>query len=162
MTAKNLLDGKRVLLVDDEPDVLDTLEDLLPMCETVKASNFKAASDYLENEYFDLAILDIMGVEGYQLLEIANQRKVTAVMLTAHALSPENVVKSYKEGAASYLPKEEMVNIVSFLTDVLEAQQKGKSTWSRWYDRLGGFFEKKFGPEWQQNDEEFWKKFPFY
>jgi len=162
MTAKNLLDGKRVLLVDDEPDVLDTLEDLLPMCKTVKASNFKAASDYLENEYFDLAILDIMGVEGYRLLEIANQRKVTAVMLTAHALSPENVVKSYKEGAASYLPKEEMVNIVSFLTDVLEAQQKGKNTWSRWYDRLGGFFEKKFGPEWQENDEDFWKKFPFY
>lgn len=162
MTAKNLLDGKRVLLVDDEPDVLDTLEDLLPMCKTVKASNFKAASDYLENEYFDLTILDIMGVEGYRLLEIANQKKVTAVMLTAHALSPENVVKSYKEGAASYLPKEEMVNIVSFLNDVLEAQQKGKSTWSRWYDRLGGFFEKKFGPEWQQDDEEFWKKFPFY
>jgi len=162
MTAKSLLDDKRVLLVDDEPDVLDTLEDLLPMCKTVKASNFKAASDYLENEYFDLTILDIMGVEGYRLLEIANQRKVTAVMLTAHALSPENVVKSYKEGAASYLPKEEMVNIVSFLNDVLEAQQKGKSTWSRWYDRLGGFFEKKFGPEWQQDDEEFWKKFPFY
>jgi len=162
MTAKKLLDGKRVLLVDDEPDVLDTLEDLLPMCETVKASNFKAASDYLENEHFDIAILDIMGVEGYRLLEIANQRKVTAVMLTAHALSPENVVKSYKEGAASYLPKEEMVNIVSFLNDVLEAQQKGKSTWSRWYDRLGGFFEKKFGPEWQKDDEDFWKKFPFY
>ena len=162
MTAKNLLDGKRVLLVDDEPDVLDTLEDLLPMCKTVKASNFKAASDYLENEYFDLTILDIMGVEGYRLLEIANQKKVTAVMLTAHALSPENVVKSYKEGAASYLPKEEMVNIVSFLNDVLEAQQKGKSTWSRWYDRLGGFFEKKFGAQWQDDEKEFWEKFPFY
>ncbi|MBW2437376.1 MAG: response regulator, partial [Deltaproteobacteria bacterium] len=107
MADKDRLEGKRILLVDDEPDVLDTLVDLLPMCETVKASHFKAAKDYLESEYFDLAILDIMGVEGYHLLEIANQRDVTAVMLTAHALSPENVVKSYKEGAASYLPKEE-------------------------------------------------------
>jgi DNA-binding response OmpR family regulator len=162
MTVKNLLDGKRVLVVDDEPDVLDTLADLLPMCEIVKASNFKEASNYLETEYFDLAILDIMGVEGYELLEIANKRKVTAVMLTAHALSPENVVKSYKEGAASYLPKEEMVNIASFLNEVLEAQQQGKSTWSRWYDRLGGFFEKKFGAKWQEDEKEFWEKFPFY
>jgi hypothetical protein len=38
MAEYKLLEGKRVLLVDDEPDVLDTLEDLLPMCETIKAS----------------------------------------------------------------------------------------------------------------------------
>jgi DNA-binding response OmpR family regulator len=100
--AKDLLEGKRILLVDDEPDVLASLADLLPMCETVKASNFKAAKAYLENEYFDLTVLDIMGVEGYQLLEIANQKRVMAVMLTAHAVSPENIVKSFKEGAASY------------------------------------------------------------
>jgi DNA-binding NtrC family response regulator len=162
MADKDRLEGKRILLVDDEPDVLDTLVDLLPMCETVKASHFKAAKDYLESEHFDLAILDIMGVEGYHLLEIANQRNVTAVMLTAHALSPENVVKSYKEGAASYLPKEEMVNITSFLNDVLEAQEQGKSPWDRWYDRMGSFFEKKFGPKWQDDEKDFWEKFPFY
>ena len=162
MADKDRLEGKRILLVDDEPDVLDTLVDLLPMCETVKASHFKAAKDYLESEYFDLAILDIMGVEGYHLLEIANQRDVTAVMLTAHALSPENVVKSYKEGAASYLPKEEMVNIASFLNDVLEAKELGKNPWSRCYDRMGAFFEKKFGSKWQDDEKEFWEKFPFY
>ena len=162
MTAKDLLEGKRILLVDDEPDVLDTLADLLPACKTVKASNFKAAQDYLETEYFDLAVLDIMGVNGYELLEIANRRKVTAVMLTAHALSPENIVKSFKEGAASYLPKEEMVNIASFLSDVFEAREQGKNTWDRWYDRMGGFFEKKFGSQWQDDEKEFWDRFPFY
>ena len=162
MADKDLLKGKRILLVDDEPDVLDTLADLLPMCETVKALDFKMAKNYLETQYFDLTILDIMGVAGFQLLEIANQKEVTAVMLTAHALSPDNVVKSYKEGAASYLPKEEMVNIASFLNDVLEAKEQGKSTWVRWYDRLGSFFEKKFGENWQKDDPDFWKKLPFY
>ena len=161
-TANDLLKGKRILLVDDEPDVLDTLEDLLPMCETVKATNFKVAKEYFESEYFDLAILDIMSVEGYQLLKIANQRKVTAIMLTAHALNPENVVKSFKEGAAYYLPKEEMANIASFLNDILEALEQGKSTWIRWYDRLCSFFEKKFGHKWQDDEKEFWEKFPFY
>jgi DNA-binding NtrC family response regulator len=162
MADKDLLEGKRILLVDDEPDVLDTLQDLMSMCETVKASNFKAAKDFLESQFFDMAILDIMGVEGFQLLEIANQRKVIAVMLTAHALGPDTVVKSYKEGAAYYLPKEEMVDIASFLNDVLEAKEQGKSTWERWYDKLGSFFEKKFGPQWQKDEPEFWKKFPFY
>lgn len=162
MAERRLLDGKRVLIVDDEPDVLDTLEDLLSMCDVVKAGSFQAAKDYLETEYFDLTILDIMGVEGYDLLEIANQRKVTAVMLTAHALSPDNVVKSYKEGAASYLPKEEMVNMVSFLEEILEAREKGKSTWIRWYDRMGSLFEKKFGEDWQKDEKDFWEKFPFY
>jgi DNA-binding NtrC family response regulator len=162
MADKDLLEGKRILLVDDEPDVLDSLEDLLPMCETVKASSFEAARNLLETESFDMTILDIMGVKGFQLLEIANQKEVTAVMLTAHALNPDTVVRSYKEGAASYLPKEQMVNIASFLKDILEAKEQGKSTWARWYDKLGSFFEKKFGENWQKDDPEFWKKFPFY
>jgi len=162
MSETELLEGKRILLVDDEPDVLDTLADLLAMCKTVKASNFKAAKEFLETEYFDMTILDIMGVEGFQLLEIATQREVTAVMLTAHALSPDNIVKSYKEGAASYLPKEEMVNIAAFLNDILDAKEQGKSTWGRWYDKLGSFFEKKFGQDWQKDEKEFWENFPYY
>jgi DNA-binding NtrC family response regulator len=162
MSKNNLLDGKRILLVDDEPDVLDTLEELLPMCETTKATSFEEAKGFLETRYFDIAILDIMGVEGYKILEIASQRDVIAVMLTAHALSPDNIVKSYRGGAASYLPKEEMVNITSFLNDILDAKEKGKNPWVRWYDRLGSFFEKKFGSKWKEDDREFWEKFPFY
>ena len=162
MTEYKLLEGKRVLLVDDEADVLDTLEDLLPMCETMRASNFKDARECLETQQFDLTILDIMGVEGYRLLEIANEKGITAVMLTAHALSPDNVVKSFKEGAASYLPKEEMLNIASFLNDVLADKQTGKNPWTRWYERMGAFFEKRFGEKWKDNDKDFWEKFPFY
>ncbi|MBW2205977.1 MAG: response regulator, partial [Deltaproteobacteria bacterium] len=98
MSDQTLLDYKRVLIVDDEPDVLETLEQLLPMCDVVRASNFEEAKALLETQYFDMAILDIMGVDGYQLLDIAKQRKVISVMLTAHALSPEDLAKSYKQG----------------------------------------------------------------
>ena len=157
-----MLEGKKILLVDDEPDVLDTLDELLPMCKVVKASNFKDAKDYLETRYFDMAILDIMGVDGFALLEIATHRNVPAVMLTAHALSPENIVKSYQEGAVSYLPKEEMVNIASILEDILKAKEQGKNPWTKWYSKMASFFEKKFGPGWQKEDKEFWEKFPFY
>jgi DNA-binding NtrC family response regulator len=162
MRGKRLLDGKKILLVDDEPDVLEALEELLTMCKVVKAVSFDEAKGLLETQYFDMAILDIMGVEGYALLEIAKEREVLAIMLTAHALSPEDTVKSYKEGAASYVPKEEMANIVTFLTDILEAKEKGKNFWWRWYDRFASYYDRRFGSDWQNHDKEFWEEFPHY
>ena len=150
---------KRILIVDDEPDVLESLEELLPMCDVVKASNFEEAKDLLETQYFDITILDIMGVDGYKLLEIANERKVIPVMLTAHALSVEDTMKSYKEGAASYVPKEEMSNIVTYLNDILEAKEQGKSAWWRWLDRFASYYDRKFGPDWKTKDKDFWKNF---
>jgi DNA-binding NtrC family response regulator len=150
----------KILVVDDEPDVLETLEDLLTMCEVTSASSFEEASELLDSQYFDMAILDIMGVNGYKLLEIAREKEVIAVMLTAHAVSPDHVMKSYKEGAAFYVPKDEMGNITTYLEDILEAREKGKHPWRRWMERIGdSYCERKFGPNWQENDKDFWKKF---
>ena len=159
---ESLLDGKRVLIVDDEPDVLATLEDLLSMCDLVKASNFIEAKDLLTTQYFDLAILDIMGVDGYKLLEIAIDRKVIAVMLTAHTLSPEDTLKSFKDGAASYVPKEEMENIVTYINDVLEAKEEGKSLLWRWMERFSDFYDRKFGLGWKEKDKDFWESLKYY
>lgn len=160
MAGRNLLDGKKILVVDDEPDVLDTLEGLLSMCVVKKASSFEEAAKLLETQAFDIAILDIMGVDGYKLLDIAKNRKVIPVMLTAHALSVENTLKSFREGAASYLPKDEMGNITVHLNDILEAREKGEHSWGRWLDSLGAYYEKKFGPDWQEKDKDFWNRFP--
>ena len=162
MADKNLLEGKRILIVDDEPDVLDTLADLLAEFDVERAASFDEASEKLKTENFDIAILDIMGVDGYKLLEISTGRNILAVMLTAHALSPEDTIKSHKEGAAYYLPKEEMANIEEHLNDVLEAREKGKSTWTRWFDRFSSFYEEKFGKEWQDKDKDYWDKFKGY
>jgi DNA-binding NtrC family response regulator len=157
--GKDYLRGKRILVVDDEPDIPDVIEESLPMAEVVKVYTFADAKEMLETRYFDVAILDIMGVNGYKLLDIANGKKVVAVMLTAHALSPEDTVKSYKEGAASFIPKEEMVNIATFLNDVFEAKEKGKNLWWRWFDRFASLYDKRFGPDWQKKDGEFWDYF---
>ncbi|MBC8176119.1 MAG: response regulator [Deltaproteobacteria bacterium] len=124
--------------------MLDTLEELLPMCDVVRASSFGEAKTLLETRDFDMAILDIMGVDGYRLLEIANEQKVIAIMLTANALSVADTFKSFKKGAASYVPKDEMANITTFLEDILEAKEKGKHFWWRWFERLGSYYERHF------------------
>ncbi|MFH1349639.1 MAG: response regulator [Pseudomonadota bacterium] len=162
MAGKSLLNGKRVLIVDDEPDVLEVLEQLLSMCEVEKASSFQKAKELFESQSFDIAILDIMGVDGFKLLEIAIEKKVIPVMLTAHALTPENIVKSFKGGAASFLPKEEMANIETFLNELLEDQEKGKHFWPRWFERWESYYVKLFGFDWQDKDKEFWEKFKYY
>ncbi len=162
MTDESILEGKRILLVDDEPDVLDTLEDLLPMCDVEKAASYDEAKQFFEQQQFDLTVLDIMGVSGYELLEIAVSRDVPAVMLTAHALTTDNIVKSFKQGAAYFLPKEKMAEIASFLADVFEARAKGENTWDRWMVRLADYCEKTFGAKWMDSEKDFWDRFPFY
>ena len=160
MSETDILEGKKVLIVDDEPDILSVLEELLFMCRVVKATTFKAARTLLETRDFDIAVLDIMGVEGYRLLEIARRRNIPALMLTAHALTPDNVVRSIKEGADSYVPKDELGNITVFLSDVLQARKKGINPWKPWQDRLpSSYFERKWGAAWQDADKEFWNTF---
>jgi CheY-like chemotaxis protein len=150
MDKQNLLAGKRLLIVDDEPDVLDTLADLLSECKITRATDFTQARDLLETQYFDMAILDIMGVNGYELLDICNEKRVIGVMLTAYAMTPEDIKKSYESGAASFVPKEKISDIATYLIDIYEAKEKGKNLWWRWFDRLADYCEKKFGPEWQK------------
>jgi DNA-binding NtrC family response regulator len=150
MSKKNLLDNKKILIVDDEPDILETLGELLSMCDITEASTFEAAMDLMEKRHFDLVVLDIMGVDGYRLLKKAIDKNMIAVMLTAHALDAENLKRSYKEGAGSYIPKEKMADMVTYLNDILEAKEKGKSFWWRWLDRMDDYFKDKFGPEWQE------------
>jgi DNA-binding NtrC family response regulator len=160
MPDKSVLEGKRVLIVDDEPDVLEVLDESLKMCQVAVASNFEKAKELLDTQNFDIAVLDIMGVDGYRLLEIAVRKDIPAVMLTAHAFTPDNLVRSIKEGAASYLPKEEMPRIAEFLIDVLEATKKGISPWEPWAEKLpSSYFEKRFGAMWRASDKKFLDQF---
>jgi DNA-binding NtrC family response regulator len=156
----DMLKDKSILIVDDEPDILKVLEDLLRMCHITKASTFEEAKAALDSKDMDMAILDIMGVDGYRLLEIATAKKVIAVMLTAKALSPADTVKSFKKGAAYYVPKEKMVYIATYLNDILEAEKHGKNFWERWRERFEAYYDEKFGKDWRSSDKEFWDRFP--
>ena len=158
MSSIDYLDGKRVLLVDDEQDVLESLEELLPMCHSTLAQNYEAACKWIDTADFDIAVLDIMGVSGYELLERCVKRKLVAVMLTARAVTAKDVTMSFHKGAAYFIPKEEMSRIASFLEDILEAKSKGKNTWMHWAEKLSSFAEKTFGKEFDKTDKDFLDK----
>jgi DNA-binding response OmpR family regulator len=155
------LKGKRILIVDDEPDILGILEEMLDQCVVDKAADFDTARELLQANRYDATILDIMGVNGYELLEIARKKDIPALMLTAHALSPDHFYASLKKGALAYIPKDKILEIESFLVDILEAHQNGSKKLGKWFQRLEPFFEEKFGLYWKERikeDPEFWKK----
>lgn len=159
MHDDEILSGKRILIVDDEPDVLETLEEMFSKCLIDKAPNFEAGKKLLERNSYDVAILDIMGVKGYELLRMANQKGIPALMLTAHALSPENLIRSIREGAQAYVPKDKLSELPSFVRDILELHQKMAEKRRSWFVKLRPFFDKHFGEGWREKDKEFWKDF---
>ena len=159
MNDVNILKGKRLLIVDDEPDVLDTLSELLNMCLIETAPNFEGAEKLLNANTYDVAIFDIMGVRGYDLLSVANQKGIPALMFTAHALTPDDFVKSIEGGAKAYIPKEKMVDIASYVADLIRSQQEGNPRHKSWFGRLKSFFDKQFGDDWIKNKKEFWNKY---
>ncbi|MCK5312460.1 MAG: response regulator, partial [Desulfobacteraceae bacterium] len=108
---------------------------------------------------YDLAILDIMGVNGMQLLEEAVQRNIPAVMLTAHAMNTESLMESIRKGAISYIPKDSLLDIEILLGDLLKASDEGNPPWKLLFDKVGPAFNRKFGAYWKEEDKEFWANF---
>ena len=157
----NYLKGLSVLAVDDEKDILDTIEDVLDVAKIDRAEDFDTASQKLKDTKYDLAILDIMGVNGLELLVQTVNQGIPTVMLTAHAVNPESLKASINKGALAYLPKEELTRLDDLVNELLEAHKKGNSTWRLLFEKLGDSYAKSFGPEWAKDDPEFWKYYGY-
>ena len=69
MSGDSPLKDKMVLVVDDEPDILESVEEELEMCIVHKAGDYETALQYLLSYTYDIVILDIMGVNGFELLQ---------------------------------------------------------------------------------------------
>ena len=154
------LNGKRILAVDDEPDVLTVLEEEIfgaaPKCKFEKAMTYEEAAKKLESPAYDIVILDIMGVRGFDLLDLAVRKNLKVVMLTAHALSPEALKRSFEMKARAYLPKEKLGEVVPFLEDVLKYEYL--PGWKRVLEKLKGFFDSKFESDWEKKTGLVWQE----
>jgi len=160
--AESILNGKRILAVDDEPDILAVLEDEIlayaPTCEIEKVTTYQEATKKIESQTYDVVVLDIMGVRGFDLLDQAVKRKFQTAMLTAHSLNPESLKRSIEMGACAYLPKGKLGEIVPFLEDILESAD-GSTAWGRLMNKLDGYFSSRWGDLWKKSEETFWKEF---
>jgi len=148
---------KVILIVDDEADVLTTLDEILGLghYRVDTAQDFDTASEKLKYNVYDGVVLDIMGVQGFDLLRMSVEKGCPTIMLTAHALHPAALKKCMELGAISFVPKEKMESITSFVDDALTMSEKEARL--NFYLKLGGYFDHRFGPGWDK-DEAFWSE----
>nr|WP_246357135.1 GAF domain-containing protein [Pyxidicoccus fallax] len=125
----NALAGRKVLIVDDEPDVREFLSRILEEAgaKTSVAADATAALESIAACSPDLLLSDIglPGVDGYELLQRVRQlpwsgaRALPAVALTAFA-RPEDRDRSAAAGYAAHLTKPvEPLRVVAAIVDVL-------------------------------------------
>lgn len=153
------LEGLEILAVDDEVDILETIEDILEGARVETARDYDSASAMLRRKRYDLAVLDIMGVDGLKLLEESVARGIPTVMLTAHAINQETLMESIRKGAISYLPKEKLAELDELLEKLLGAHRRGEPPWKLLFDMLGDYFDERFGEGWKDKDRAFWAEF---
>ena len=104
MVSSDILQDKLILAVDDEEDVLDIIEEELSESANItlhRATTFERAQQYLVSYTYDLVILDIMGVRGFDLLQIATNAGFPVVMLTAHAFTSGGPEEIHRTGRKS-------------------------------------------------------------
>jgi len=143
--------GRRILIVDDEIDVIDTLQELLQEYHVHKAIDFRTASAMLKHNSYDAVVLDIMGVQGFDLLKMAVKNGFPTIMLTSHSFNPNALKKAMKWNAVSFVPKEEMSDIGLFVDDAIIMTQEDARV--NFYQRLGSYFDHRFETDWKQQKE---------
>jgi two-component system, OmpR family, response regulator len=104
------MEGFRVLVVDDEPDFLETIVKRLRKrkVDATGVNSGKAAIELLEKQFFDVVILDFRmpGMDGIATLREMKKKRplMEVIMLTGHA-SVESGMQGMQLGAFDYVMK---------------------------------------------------------
>jgi DNA-binding NtrC family response regulator len=121
------MNAKKILVVDDEPGVLDYFSRILaaPEYEVHGATGGQEALDKLAGNGFDMLILDLVmpGMDGMEVLrKVRETRKDLIVLVITGYPSEETTRESLDRGCIDYIQKpfdhEEIKNLIK---DVFEA-----------------------------------------
>lgn len=105
-----MLEGTKILVVDDNPEVINILGDFLGLngCEIYKATCGKEALEMLEGKDPEIVILDVQlpDLNGITLIDTIKVTKpTTAVIMATGYYDPNFVIDAMKKGASDFLLK---------------------------------------------------------
>ena len=127
MSQKGTLEDKVVLAIGGDHNILKTIENDLDMCIVDMTYDYAEASQFLSNFNYDVVVLDVIGIKGFELLKIATSKGFPTVILTANGSARDVLNKSKKLGAIALLPKEKIHELVELLEDVISG--RGRSVY---------------------------------
>ena len=135
MAATGEVTGRKVLVIDDEPGIIEIVEANLEGdgFKVLSASNGKEGLEKIKNEQPELVVLDVMmpEMDGWEVLRSLEQDESTAglpvIMLTAKA-ADEDYIYGLEEGAVEYITKpflpQELVNRIKITLMVLNPRMR--------------------------------------
>lgn len=135
-----ILEGKRILVVDNEREVLNMLAEALAASQVVTVGNVDDARPLISKESFDLVILDTISANGCDLLQDCRANKLPAAMLTSREVEVTRVNEAMKRGAQSFFPKDEIHRLPETVVDLLERLEERKTHWAKLFRRFGTTF----------------------
>lgn len=99
----------KIMVVDDEMHIRELVRFYLDKAgfDTIEAANAEEALEIVENQYIDLAVVDIMmpGMDGFELVEQMRQyREFPVIMLTAKSQSKDKL-RGFSLGIDDYVTK---------------------------------------------------------
>jgi len=115
--------------------------------------DYGQASEKLKSRTYDAVILDIMGVQGLDLLKLAVKKNFSSIILTAHSVNEQTLKESIIRGAVAFVPKEMMMDVPLYVDEAINLRKEDAR--ANFYRRLGSFFDDRFGLDWDGN-EKFW------
>ena len=121
----------KILIVEDEKPISDLIKMSLlgEGYHCTCAYDGQEAADIIENEMFDLVLLDIMlpKIDGYELLEYIKYYQMPIIFITART-NVNDKVKGLKAGAEDYISKPfEIIELLARVETVLRRYNKAIS-----------------------------------
>ena len=121
----------KILIVEDERPIADLLDMSLTAagycCECL--DNGVAAADAVENQRYDLILLDVMlpGIDGFELMEFLAPLEIPVIFITARSALKDRI-KGLKLGADDYIVKPfEIAELLARVETVLRRYHKTES-----------------------------------
>lgn len=105
-----MLENKRVLVVDDNPDIIGALTDFLELngCKIFAATSGREAIDIVKQTDIEVALLDVRlpDINGVSLLDILKKEDPTiaVIMMTGYS-THKDIIDAMKKGASDFLLK---------------------------------------------------------
>jgi CheY-like chemotaxis protein len=129
--SKRQTKGSKILVVDDEPDYVSTVECRLGWCgyKVITAANGKEGLEKAESERPDLILLDtsMPVMNGHEMLERLRKSpelKDIPVIMTTALCDVEHISTASSYGIAGYVAKPfDFAVLTDKITEVLEEQR---------------------------------------
>lgn len=130
---------KKILIVENDPSVLQLLDEVLNMYNVIKASSYEEALQNIREAIVDLAIVDykLGDHDGFELIGLLREinPSLPIIMLTAYG-NKDVVIRALREGVKDFIEKPLVLKYLIEKVDLILNKQQADCPNCAYYKSL--------------------------